>query len=272
MGISRRNFRALNITFCLGSQIASYTQRHAPASPGAAHLRCCAPGWDATAPSELSASTPLRIAPSALMFSRKRCTIANNISIRASPQTEEQIRTPCLKSAVVHGPPAPTARSTAANQPAASKRRPHLSPGRASPGRRRCEPWLPIEHNAEDTGNCMRRRVHVRNFGPITTASRPGQFAHAAPRPMVQAGKAARLRRFFVRHERRRRGPPQQIGPQPRRGGHILARSAPAPGDAGGAPARNNRAPLCISPPSLPSRRPLHRPDMHPADRTTIFL
>ena len=137
MGISRRNFRALNITFCLGSQIASYTQRHAPASPGAAHLRCCAPGWDATAPSELSASTPLRIAPSALMFSRKRCTIANNISVRASPQTEEQIRTPCLKSAVVHGPPAPTARSTAVNRPAASKRRPHLSPGRACTGRRR---------------------------------------------------------------------------------------------------------------------------------------
>ncbi len=79
-------------------------------APRAAHLRCCAPGWDATAPSELSASTPLRIAPSALMFSRKRCTIANNISVRASPQTEEQIRTPCLKSAVVHGPPAPTAR------------------------------------------------------------------------------------------------------------------------------------------------------------------
>ena len=83
--------------------------------------------------------------------------------------------------------------------------------------------------------------------------------AHVQPRP-------ARLRRLFVQHKRRRRGPPQRIGPQPRRGGHILARGA--------APmARQPRATPVHQPPSLlPSRRPLHRPDMHPADRTTMQL
>ena len=91
---------------------------------------------------------------------------------------------------------APQARSTAANRPAASKRRSHPRPGHSADG-----------------------------ASPRATPGDPGRPRCARD---DLGRRRARRQRPFVQHERHRRGPPRPIGPQPRRGGRIPARG-PAP-------------------------------------------